>query len=331
MKKLIKLLFLLLVVSFSYAQDMHFTQYYAAPLYLNPAFTGANTCSRGTLTYRNQWPGISKTYKSFLVSGDHFFSKQRLGVGLLVGNDEAGTAQLKRSIIVPSIAYELTLNRSTSIRFGVQPGIGMRSVNYSKFLFGDQIARGDNSASVENMIKSKVYFDANAGALLYNSDYYLGVSLFHLNRPNESLLDDKSRLPIKFSVQGGFSYKLSPERMRDKLKEKNLSMAFHVRGQNKFDQMDIGLYYSQYVFTLGLWYRGIPVLKAYKPGYANNDAIAAIVGYKMDRISIGYSYDFTVSKLFSYTRGAHEITLGYQYCPPKKKIRPSRRVACAKF
>lgn len=232
MKKIVTLFFLLLIGVLSNAQDMHFTQYYAAPLYLNPAFTGANTCSRGNLTYRNQWPGISKAYKSFLVSGEHFFSKQRLGVGLLIGNDEAGSAQLRTSIVVPSVAYEITVNRSTSIRFGLQPGIGMRSVNYSRFLFGDQIARGNNSASVENMIKSKVFFDANAGALLYNSNYYIGLSVFHINKPNESLLDDKSRLPIKYSLQGGFTYKLSPERLRDKLKEKNLSMAFHARGQN---------------------------------------------------------------------------------------------------
>lgn len=328
--KIVVLLFSL-IANFSFAQDIHLTQFYAAPLYLNPAFTGANVCTRVALSYRNQWPGISTAYKTYMVGADHFIQKKHLGIGLLVANDEAGSAQLKNSFILPSAAYEINLDRNTSVRLGVQPGIGMRSVNYSKFLFGDQIARGDNGPSVDNQIRSKVYFDANAGVLLYNNNYYLGLAVFHLNKPNVSLLDDKSRLPMKYTMQGGFTHRISSPRVRDKFKHKFVSMAFHARGQNKFDQLDIGAYYSQYLFTVGIWYRGIPLIKSYKPGYANNDAMSIIVGYKMDRISIGYSYDFTVSKLAGQTNGAHEITLGYQYCPPRKKVSPRRRVACAKF
>ena len=91
------------------------------------------------------------------------------------------------------------------------------------------------------------------------------------------------------------------------------------------------MYYNQYLFTLGLWYRGIPIVKSYKPGYANNDAVSFIAGYKKDRISVGYSYDLTISKLFRSTGGAHEISVTYSYCPPAKKIKPRKRIACAKF
>ena len=69
---------LLLNTPFAFGQDMHFTQFYATPLYLNPAFTGANVCSRVSLTYRNQWPGISTAYTSYLVSGDHYIEKYHL-------------------------------------------------------------------------------------------------------------------------------------------------------------------------------------------------------------------------------------------------------------
>jgi type IX secretion system PorP/SprF family membrane protein len=62
------------------AQDMHFTQFYASPLYLNPAFTGANVCSRATLVYRNQWPGINRAYRSYLFSMDHFLTSQKVGI-----------------------------------------------------------------------------------------------------------------------------------------------------------------------------------------------------------------------------------------------------------
>jgi type IX secretion system PorP/SprF family membrane protein len=313
------------------AQDMHFTQFYAAPLNLNPAFTGADVCSRVTINYRNQWPGISKAYKTYLVAGDHYFIKNRIGVGLLFANDEAGSSQLKTTLINPSVAYELNINRTTTLRLGIQPGLGIRSVNYTKLLFGDQIVRGENNATVEDKINTKTYFDANAGVLLFNNDYYLGFAAFHLTKPNESLLEGVSKLPIKFNMQGGRMFEISPPNMRHPFMQKSMNIAFHLRGQNKFDQLDIGAYYNQYIFTFGLWYRGLPIVKAYKPGYTNNDAIAFLVGYKKDGISIGYSYDLTISKLATVSNGAHEISVSYQYCPPRKKIKPRRRVACAKF
>ncbi|MEY4602756.1 MAG: hypothetical protein RIT43_48, partial [Bacteroidota bacterium] len=57
MKKLI----LILCISFSWnvsAQDPTFTQFYANPLYLNPAFAGSHGCPRFALNYRNEWPQL---------------------------------------------------------------------------------------------------------------------------------------------------------------------------------------------------------------------------------------------------------------------------------
>src|ERR1700747_2565598 len=90
-------------------QDMHFTQFYASPLYLNPAFAGANVCGRVSLAYRNQWPGISKTYKSFLASADQSVQKYNIGVGLLFGNDIAGSGNLSTTVINPLISYGLKI------------------------------------------------------------------------------------------------------------------------------------------------------------------------------------------------------------------------------
>ncbi len=45
-----------------FAQDPEFTQFYANPLYLNPAFAGTARCPRICLNYRNQWPGITGTF-----------------------------------------------------------------------------------------------------------------------------------------------------------------------------------------------------------------------------------------------------------------------------
>lgn len=316
------------------AQDMHFTQFFSAPLYLNPAFTGSSHCSRVALTYRNQWPGITKTYRSFLFSADHYFHSQNLGVGILFGSDIAGAGQLKTTLINPSVSYEARLGRKFGLRFGLLPGVTMKSINYNNLLFGDQLARGGNVGTIELPSQSRTFIDMGAGILAYSAKYWGGISAFHLNRPNQSLLgDDNVRLPVKYSVHGGAKFMINKEKEKEtpQTQEKSTTMAFNYRGQNKFDQLDIGVYYSQNIVNFGVWYRGIPVLKAYKDGYSNNDAVALIIGIQTSRINVGYSYDITISRLSRLSNGAHEVTLYYQICKPPKKKKYGLLLPCPKF
>ena len=333
MSKALKILPFVLIFYMSNvnAQDMHFTQFYSSPLYLNPAFTGSDVCGRVALTYRNQWPGVSKAYKSYLFAADHFIQKYNLGVGLLLGNDVAGTGELKTTIINPSIAYQIKLGRKAVIRGAVQPGIGIVSINYNKLIFGDQIARGGNVPSVENPTQTKIFFDIGAGAIIYTEKYWLGTSFFHLNKPNQSLIGNEDGvLPLKYTIHGGAKFPINKDE-KEEIKKKSISTVFHYRGQKEFDQFDLGVYYTRYVFSLGIWYRGIPGFKAYKKGYSNNDAVAIITGIQAKRMSIGYSYDFTISKLASLTNGAHEVTLSYQICKLNKKKKYKLLIPCPKF
>ncbi|MES2131391.1 MAG: type IX secretion system membrane protein PorP/SprF [Bacteroidota bacterium] len=337
MQNLYKIVILLLFLQTkaTYGQDMHFTQFYAAPLYLNPAFSGANVCSRMTLVYRNQWPGVKQAYQSYLLSLDHFFTKQNLGMGLLCGVDNAGTGGLRTTIIHPSFAYEIKINKFLAVRLGIQPGVTIKSINFEKLVFGDQLARGGNTGAssvttVEKPTQNKAFFDIGTGALIYTSKLWLGVSFFHLNRPNESFYElDNVVLPIRYSVHGGTKFYLNEDE-KDPALKKSVSIVAHYRGQGKFDQFDLGVYYSQSVMTFGLWYRGIPGLKSYKAQYRNDDAVAAVIGFQKDRLNIGYSYDITISQLQGLTQGAHEITLSYQFC--KKKTKTKRvLISCPKF
>ena len=329
-----KLIFLVLLMETGLVrgQDMHFTQVYAAPIFLNPAFTGANACSRFTLMNRTQWPGVTNPYKSFMLAFDHSLYSFPIGIGMIMGVDEAGAGGLRTTVIKPSFSYEAKIKKHYSLRLAIQPGIGIKSVNFNNLLFGDQIYRGGSSVkTVETPVQSKAYFDFSTGALFTSSNYWAGLSLNHLNMPNESFLNDlPQRLPIEYSVQLGAKIDLNKEE-REVHQKKYFSPVLHYRRQNKFDQLDLGFYFTKHIFTLGLWYRGIPVLKAYKPGYQNNDALAIIVGIQTDKMKIGYSYDQTISNLNTVSRGAHEITLSYQLCNPKKRKPKLVLVSCPKF
>ncbi len=104
------------------AQDIHFTQFYAAPLYLNPAFAGAEQCSKFTLVSRNQWNGIYKGYKSYLASYDGSNQQLNSGLGFVVATDIAGSGGLKTTIFNLNYAYNLQISRKTALRFGMQAG-----------------------------------------------------------------------------------------------------------------------------------------------------------------------------------------------------------------
>ena len=190
------------------SQDPHLTQFYASPVYLNPSFAGANVCSRTSLTYRDQWPGINTAFKTFVFSVDHSVLQYNLGLGLLISSDIAGSGDLRTTTINPIVSYGVKISRKMAIRFGVQPGVGFKSINYDKLVFGDQLVRGGGVATVESLPKNKVYFDVGAGALLYSETFWAGLSINHLTGPNVSLIGYEEMRPLKISFHGGAKYHL---------------------------------------------------------------------------------------------------------------------------
>lgn len=336
MLKWIKIVVLIFTVSNTVkAQDMHFTQYYASRLYLNPAFTGAGTCSKFSMTYRNQWPGAKKGYTSSIVSFDHYLHKEKFGLGLLLSNDVAGSGGLKRTTINPLLAYEARLSRGVVLRFGAAPSIGFVSVDYNKLIFGDQIVRSGGLptvSTIETPYQNLTYFDFSAGTLVYGEDFWAGITLMHLFKPVEGLIAPNTYdyLPKKISFHGGYRFTIE-EDAKNPNNSKYFSPSFNYRGQKDFDQFDLGFYYSFGMINVGFWYRGIPGFKAYAAGYGNNDAVAFILGVQDDRFSFGYSYDVTVSKLTIASLGAHEISMAYNFCDPNKKRKRTFPVHCPKF
>jgi hypothetical protein len=131
-------------------------------------------------------------------------------------------------------------------------------------------------------------------------------------------------------MHGGYRFKMPSTVI--KRRPTNLIAAFNYRAQGAFDQLDVGAYVERDPVFAGLWYRGLPV-KAYQPGYNNNDAIAAVIGFMVKDWRFGYSYDITISRLAINSGGAHEVTMVYELADKRKKKSMARRrvVPCAKF
>ncbi|MBK9420629.1 MAG: type IX secretion system membrane protein PorP/SprF [Flavobacteriales bacterium] len=323
---------LLLAGSAAVAQDPHFTQFYAAPTHLSPGFAGTTVQSRFALQFRDQWPTIPGAFVSYNLAADQYLGNLNSGIGLLASHDRAGTGGLSSTSIALQYAYEIKLKHKVFLRPALQFGYARRSVDYSRLVFNDQLSRGGDVSSYEFYDgRRKGYADIGSGLLLFTPKIWFGFALLHMNHPNESLLDNESPMPSQFNMHGGYRLKMRTPGMVRK-DAQSVVMAFNYRAQGKYDQLDIGAYFEHDPIFAGLWYRGIPI-KSYGPGRANNDAIAAVVGFKAGDWRFGYSYDITISLLALNSGGAHEITAIYELADKRKKRSMARRrvVPCAKF
>ncbi|MFI5203267.1 MAG: PorP/SprF family type IX secretion system membrane protein, partial [Flavobacteriales bacterium] len=304
---------------------------YSAPMYLNPALTGFNVCSRVSSNIRNQWPSVAGGYVSQILAIDHFLINQSFGIGFMATNDFGGAGRLRSTSFSGLTAYELTVTRELTFRFGLQGGVIQRSVNFNDLLFADQIARGGSVPTLENPTRNVLMIDFSSGGIVFYKKYFGGLAIHHITQPNESLMEDEAGRPIKLSIHGGGKFKIGPKVDDEEKQQMYLTPTFNYRAQLQFDQFDVGCYYSKYIFNLGLWYRGIPGFKSYKEGYPNNDAVCFVFGISKDRVNVGYSYDYTISWLQGNTGGSHELSLSYQFCKLKRKKKKAIKVICPKF
>jgi type IX secretion system PorP/SprF family membrane protein len=300
------------------AQDPQFTQFYANPLYLNPAFAGVVRCPRFILNYRNQWPNIPGNYITYSASYDQHIDALNGGIGVLVTNDVAGQGTLNTLNFSGIYSYHLEVNRNFSIKAGFQATYAQRTLDWSKLTFGDQIDRRYGFIYNTNEVfgpNSVNYVDFSAGMIGYSERFFFGFAAHHLTQPDQSFLVPSSRLPMKITAHAGASIPLTRKtRFNDPAK---ISPNILFQQQQDFRQINVGMYFQKSPFVAGLWYR-------------NKDAFIALVGIQQGLFKFGYSYDVTVSRLTNTTGGAHEISVSMQVdCKPKKKR--FRTINCPSF
>lgn len=318
------------------AQDPQFSQFYAAPLYLNPAFAGSSQQGRVGMNYRNQWPGIDANFTTISAFADFYLEDYNSGIGAIITRDYANVLGLQSIGLGLQYAYQLQLNKKLSFRPGVQVSINSRSINYNKLVFGDQI-NADGSidpVSQEGLAGGQTVFfpDLGFGGLLFSEHAWLGVAAFHLLTPNQSLVGGSDKLPMKFSAHAGYKFFFKSGVMgmgfETRAQEKSLAPAIQYRHQGQFDQMDLGMYLTLEPLTVGMWYRGVPYKKV--NGYVNNESLVLSVGLHKkasnklnDLLAIGYSYDYTISQLGPGSGGAHEFSLVYSW-PIRNPRKPAK-------
>lgn len=315
---LLSVIFFTLTLS---AQDQIFSQFYSAPLQVNPAFAGNTYTPRVALNYRNQWSGWGGiAYETYAASYDQFIEEANIGVGILALTDQAGGGLFRISKIGGFFAYRAKVNDNFFLKLGVEAGAWQTRIGVDKLIFGDELDRidgftGDLPTEELLALDNKTIFDVSAGLLAYGPMFYGGISLKHINTPDDRHIEATdnvtSGLPIRFSFHGGAQISI-----KDGNKKKLgsfISPNLLFENQSDLSQLNVGVYAGLGPIFAGGWFRHT---------FGNPDAAIALIGFRQKAYKIGYSYDFTVSSPLNTTnnQGTHEISIVVNFDHNRRKI-----------
>lgn len=323
MRKIVFCLVGLLFCAQLFAQQKpHYTQYILNQYIVNPALTGIENYVDVKASHRHQWVGINDapvttyftmhgaigktdyrtTATSFEVPGENPRGKRyweeytaaepHHGIGVQMINDRTGP--LNRFAAYATYAYHLGLTARTSISAGFGVGLTSISLNADKLQFDVQI---DPAVYTSGLLR-KVRPDVNAGVYLYSSDYFIGLSAQQVIPQKISFnedavtVEDGKLVPHLFATAGyrflvGADFNFIPSVM--------------VKYMNPLP--------TQFDINAKLQYRNFAWVGA---SVRPKDGFAGMVGVNVSNtFNIGYSYDYTTSGLNAYSRGTHEILVGF--------------------
>jgi len=323
---------LLLITSEGMAQDIHFSQFPISALNLNPANAGNfNGDLRMNAMLRRQWSSITVPYKTISLAGDIRLSVlneqlKGLGAGLVINHDDAGDGQMRTLDVrlYPSYRKPITSDSIQFLRAGIMLGFSQRSVDFSRLSFDNQF-NGDVfdplAANGEGAAGDKVtWFDLGFGfgweMQQENSNWDIGFSATHINRPNQSFYSEKVRRPVLWQFHATPIFKLSsklnllPSAVFMKQQDYR---ALNFGAELKIDLMQEPA--KNYSFGLGLNLRV-------------KDALIPFVAVYWNKFRFGFSYDVTTSNLNTVNNGRGGPEFSLVYISKKIKAHPQKHVIC---
>src|SRR5690554_2287742 len=144
MKKILLFIFSIIIIGEVHAQDPQFSQFYANPIYLNPAFAGSHGCPRFAVNYRNQWPALSGTFVTYSASYDQYFKSIAGGVGVIATHDQQGKGTINTTTLSLIYNYHLKVNRKFTMMFAGKATWNQKFLDWDKLTFGDMMTHEED-------------------------------------------------------------------------------------------------------------------------------------------------------------------------------------------
>lgn len=308
------------------AQDVHFTQFDASPLLLNPANTGAfNGEARASVIYRDQWRSVvgASAFKTYGASFDmpvirDISVDDYLAAGIQLYNDRAGDGNLSNFSALLSVAYHKFLGQDARkvLTVGLQGGYSQKNLDLSKLYFGDEFQEGvwqQGTSSEFGWLTTKTSnYVINAGisyaqAVSQRFGFTIGAGVNNINQPLESFDRRKASkdvgLGMRYTGQLGAIIGINDKfSLKPAVLVQSQATAMEIVGGNEF-HLKLGEDYELPTATAvfaGVWYR-------------HEDAIMVTAGLEFKGFRVGVAYDYNTSDLKNASdgNGGFEISLRY--------------------
>lgn len=297
------------------AQDLHFSQFYDAPLLRNPSLAGIFTGDiRVQGVYRDQWNSVTQGYRTGSINGEY---KMPIGkgddfvtMGLQLFYDRAGTVSYTNTQVLPALNYHKSLSnaRNMYLSLGFMGGWVQHSIDLSKVTTNSQY---DGMGIGENLADpTYTYIDGSVGMSLNSSinnnpsnNFFIGAAYHHFNRPRASFYKNKNiELNPKWVFSGGLRMGVTDVSY--------ITVQADHSMQGPFRETVFG---GMYGYRFGY--------DADMPGYTLhfgafmrwNDALIPAIKLDYHPFSVSFSYDANISKLkpSSHGRGGFEISVTF--------------------
>lgn len=333
---------LLFFANLIFAQDLHFTQYFAAPLHVNPALTGYYDADyRIGANFKQQWPWARdnslSNYRSLSIYGDMAMlkykglSKSWMGGGIVLYNDNAGDGNLTINKVGVNLAYHIVLDRNQ--RFVLSAGAGAnfisKRIDYSALFFDAQWSDNAFDTGLPNQEANSsdgiIYADISAGLMFsFKIHKYLsaqlGLGMSHLNRPKESFYGLSNRLGLRPLIHGGVNWSIT-ERIHI---EPGFYYTYQKKAQEGILKLMTGLhpqkkgFLNESIFYLGLAYR-------------TKDALVPMLGFEYKRWKTILNYDVNLSKLTVASKGVGGLEVSVVYLGIRPINQRKLRIPCPRL
>ena len=281
------------------AQDPAISQFYANPLFMNPAMAGVEGPSKVYVGYRNQWPGASDPYSTYHASYEQYLDVLQGGIGVHVINDRQGGGIFNTLSLDAIYAYHLKVTPRLTVTGGLQASVGQRNMNPDGLILPDELA-GMPAVTLQGY--SKVYPDFAVGFGGFYKNFFGGFACHHLHQPYMSPSEDpNTRLSRRYSAHVGALFPVYEKRLGREVLQLSPNLVFLQ--QDIYQQINYGLEVLFKSMLGGIWFRQ-DLLFSY-------GTMIFSVGYARDQFRFRYSYDAKLSSpdLHIPSMGAHEISM----------------------
>ncbi|MBP8850841.1 MAG: type IX secretion system membrane protein PorP/SprF [Breznakibacter sp.] len=274
-------------------QEPLYTQYMFNTISVNPGYTGTRNALNMVFLSRLQWVGLDGAPKTNTFSMHTPIANNKMGVGFSVVADDIGP--VRNSYLAVDYAYKVNVTSDIILSMGLKGGI----FNYYAGLQDVFLGNPNADPSFYGNLEQKLQPNAGVGFYLYSNKYYAGFSIPSIIEASLSDYQESGTTPNSlkrhYFIMGGYVFDLGTE-----WKFKPAFIEKVVTGAPLSTDLTAHFIY-QNTYWMGMTYRV-------------GDAISLLLELQVTRqLLVGYSYDYTLSNISSYSNGSHEIVISYDF------------------